>query len=180
MIPAMKNNFVFIIGGARSGKSAYASELAKKYGGKTAFIATARPSDDEMAERIRLHKSSRPKQWKVYEEYSSLSGCFLKIKKKFDTVIIDCISIFVSNLMCSDKKDIEIKKEISSLTRLIKKRRFNVIMVSNEVGSGIVPVNSLARRFRDLLGAVNQMLARSATRVIAMHAGIPVEIKNEK
>ena len=168
---------ILILGGARSGKSSYAVELAKKFKKKVVFIATATSFDEEMAKRIKLHKSSRPRQWKLIEEGKNIGQILPAIKDKYEIVLIDCLGLLVSNLLADNLKDKEIERRINKLIDTILKVNFTTIIVSNEVGSGIVPVNALARRFRDLLGLSNQMIAEKADKVIFMQAGIPVIIK---
>jgi len=169
---------IFILGGARSGKSNYALELAKRSAEKVIFVATAAASDDEMKERIRKHKLSRPKHWKTIEEKNNISGCLSSLKGKCDAVILDCLGLWISNLMAENLKDKEIEKEIKKLAAVLSKLNLICIVVSNEVGSGIVPDNYLSRRFRDLVGITNQVMAGCADEVIFMHAGIPMEIKD--
>jgi adenosylcobinamide kinase/adenosylcobinamide-phosphate guanylyltransferase len=169
---------ILILGGARSGKSSYAVELAKEFKKKVVFIATATSSDEEMAKRIALHRDSRPKQWELIEEGKDLVSILPALKDKYEVVLIDCLGLLVSNLLADDLTDDEIEKRIKKLVEAILKIDITTIVVSNEVGSGIVPMNALARRFRDLLGLSNQMIAKEADEVIFMQVGIPVIIKD--
>ncbi|MDD5084581.1 MAG: bifunctional adenosylcobinamide kinase/adenosylcobinamide-phosphate guanylyltransferase [Candidatus Omnitrophica bacterium] len=169
--------FILVLGGARSGKSAYAVRLAKNLKKKVVFIATAAPSDSEMQERIKLHKASRPRDWGLIEEAKDIETALSKLDGKYGVVLIDCLGLAVSNLMAGDLKDKEIGKRIGSLISAVRKTKRTVILVSNDVGSGIVPANPMARRFRDLLGLANQLAAKLADEVILMQAGIPVMIK---
>jgi len=172
------NKIIFILGGARSGKSRYAAELAKKINRKTVFIATATALDEEMKERIRLHKISRPKSWGLIEEPVNLGDVMLKLKPEYGTALVDCLGLWVSNLLMYDMKDRAIVKRIKEFTDTIfKAKAAFAIVVSNEVGSGIVPGDPLSRRFRDLVGSANQMIAAKADEVILMQAGIPIKIK---
>jgi len=172
------SKLTFVIGGARSGKSRYASDMAKSEGKKTVFIATAAALDDEMKKRIRLHKLSRPKGWGLIEEPMNLSRALLGLKPACGIAIIDCVGLWISNLLMAGLKDKEIWKIIDKLSSdIIKARAGMVIIVSNEVGEGIVPADPLSRRFRDLIGTANQAIAAKADEVIMMHAGIPVKIK---
>jgi len=172
------SKITFILGGARSGKSRYAVALAKRVNKKAIFIATATTLDEEMKEKIRLHKISRPKDWDLIEEPVNLSGILLKLKSVYGVVIIDCIGLWVSNLLMAGMKDRVIEKRIKELSGSILKARVGlVIIVSNEVGGGIVPGDPLSRRFRDLVGLTNQIIAAKADEVIMMQAGIPVKIK---
>jgi len=171
---------ILILGGARSGKSTYAVKLTKKLSKRVAFIATAASLDEEMKKRIKIHKASRPRQWKVIEEGKDISSVLPKLNNKYEVVLIDCLGLLVSNLLADNLKDKEIAVKIKKLIAAILKSRFTTILVSNEVGSGIVPDNFLARRFRDLLGAANQVIAGKADKVILMQSGIPIVIKGGK
>lgn len=169
--------FIFILGGARSGKSRYAVSLAKSIGKKVAFIATADASDEEMKKRIEAHKRSRPADWQVIEEAKDIVRVFVSLDKKIEVAIIDCAGLFISNLLMDNLSDAEIEKKINSLEKTISESGIVTILVSNDVGSGIVPDNPLARRFRDLIGNFNQAMAKSADEVVFMCAGIPAQIK---
>lgn len=169
--------FTFIYGGARSGKSGYAVKLARKLSKKTAFFATCTFTDAEMKRRITLHKKSRPKAWKIVEEGIDLKGALLKNKGKYEVIIIDCLGLFISNLMGANLKDAAIIKEIKAFIKTISTVKAHVFIVSNDVGSGIIPSNALARRFRDLLGFANQKMAKKADNVISMQVGIPIILK---
>lgn len=168
------------MGGARSGKSRYAVELAKGLSHKVGYIATCANPDREMKERIRLHKGSRPRYWRVEEEGKNIGKAFDKLKNKCEVVVIDCLGLLVSNLSAEGLKDNKILKSLKALAQYISKSRAATILVSNEVGDGIVPENPLARRFRDLLGLANQIMAKGADEVILMHSGIPIRIKGEE
>ena len=167
---------IFILGGARSGKSSYAIELAKKEK-NVLFAATAKPSDSEMKERIEKHKKSRPKNFKTVEIKEELLEIF---KEHFNTAIIDCLTIFVSGGMVNGKSEQKILAGIKKFLTEIKNKNKKIIIVSNEVGSGIVPRNKLAREFRDVLGNVNKMVSGFSDKVYLMTAGIPILIKTEE
>lgn len=165
-----------ILGGARSGKSTYALTLAKKKK-KVAFIATSQGLDKEMRERILKHKASRPKNWKTFEEPEDLAGLIARIGNGFDCIIIDCLTLWVSNLILSGVKEKNtLEKFAASLSQLSRKKA-NVILVSNEVGLGIVPTTRLGREFRDTAGRINQLAAKEAKEVYFIAAGIPLKIK---
>jgi adenosylcobinamide kinase/adenosylcobinamide-phosphate guanylyltransferase len=170
----------FILGGARSGKSSYAVSLAKSTGKKIIFIATCINSDEEMERRIKLHKESRPVTWNVIEEGINIDSALRMIKTDCDVILIDCLGLFISNLMAVELSNEKVENKILLVIEQIKKMTADAIIVSNEVGMGIVPDNPAARRFRDLLGRTNQIFAQNADRVIMMHAGIPIIIKGEK
>src|SRR3989338_1470864 len=171
---------ILVLGGSRSGKSSYAVELAKSFKKRAAFIATCAFLDKEMTERIKKHRRSRPKQWKLIEEPRDIQRVLIEIQKKYDVVIVDCMGFWISNFLIDNLKNEEIEKKIGGLLASISKINVTTILVSNEVGGGIVPDNLLARRFRDLVGLANQMIAKKADDVIFMQAGIPLIIKGEK
>lgn len=170
---------ILILGGARSGKSTYALELAKKYK-KVAFIATCQALDKEMEERINLHKKTRPKHWDTFEEPEKLTELLSRIGNDFDCILIDCLTLLVSNLTLSGKSQEAVVKNIEEMLVVLKKKKAAVIMVSNEVGLGIVPDNKLGRVFRDIAGRVNQAVAKKAGEVYFTVSGIPMRIKGDK
>jgi len=168
---------IFITGGVRSGKSGFAAGLALKSGKNVVFIATCVPQDDEMKRRVRLHVTARPKYWKTIEEPMSLSGALYKVSTKTDAVIVDCLTLLISNLLISGKNEKKILLENKKAIDLSKKKSFNLILISNEVGMGIVPENKLAREFRDISGKVNQLAAGASDKAYMMAAGIPIQLK---
>ncbi|MDO8662755.1 MAG: bifunctional adenosylcobinamide kinase/adenosylcobinamide-phosphate guanylyltransferase [Candidatus Omnitrophota bacterium] len=175
----MKKN-ILIFGGARSGKSSLAVNIAKRISKKVVFIATALPGDEEMRKRIKKHRASRPRHWKVVEDGKDIHHSLLCLDGKCEAVIIDCLGLFIANLMGQGLEDNAIMRKIKYLVDGIQKTKFMVIIVSNDVGGGIVPDNQAARRFRDLLGSTNQLIAKEADEVVMMQAGIPLIIKGEK
>jgi adenosylcobinamide kinase/adenosylcobinamide-phosphate guanylyltransferase len=174
----LMKTFILIVGGTRSGKSRYAVELAKKLGGKVVFIATATPCDGEMEERIKLHRLSRPSHWRLIEETKDISSVLPKLEGKYEVILVDCLGLLISNFMAEGWKDKKIERAIKKLIGTIQKTELATILVSNEVGSGIVPENPLARKFQDLIGFTNQMAAEKADEVILMQSGIPIRIKD--
>lgn len=181
----------FVLGGARSGKSVFAEGLAKKYK-DVAYIATAEVKDDEMRERIKLHQARRPYHWKTIES----PYCVDKIVSGLvaDLIFIDCITLYITNMLfCNDVtnptgysdtlmenpklKQAQILTEIEKLSRACHKSKSDVILVSNEVGLGIVPDNIISRVFRDISGNANQILAAEADEVYFMVAGIAQRLK---
>jgi len=169
---------IFITGGARSGKSKFALKLAKKFGKNVVFLATGLPKDKEMAKRIKIHRKNRPGDWKtVVEEKNILKVIKEEIKESFcHLLIIDCLTLFISNLLLSDEGEKEILKQIRGIMKLLQKAKYVTIIVSNEVGSGIVPNNELTRRFRDLAGLANQLVAKEADEVYLVVSGIPMRL----
>lgn len=171
----------FILGGARSGKSQYALNLAGEHkAGRVFFIATASAGDKEMRLRIARHKINRPRGWRTIEEPRSLIGALKRVPKNARIVIIDCLTLLITNLMLDGHSDSFIEKEIKSGFKLLKKIGCDSIVVSNEVGLGIVPENSLARRFRDVAGRVNQSAALMSDEAYFMFAGLSVKMKGER
>ena len=172
------NKMIFLTGGARSGKSNYAKILAGQAGKNIVYIATCEPLDKEMLKRVQLHKRSRPKTWKTIEETKNLVPVIKKLSlKKIDAVIIDCLTLLTSNLMMEGNNERSIIAEIRKLAKQIKISNFTTIIVSNEVGSGIVPENKVARDFRDIAGRANQIMARESSEVYAMISGLPAKLK---
>ena len=172
------NKIIFILGGARSGKSSYAIRLAKEVGKQAAFIATCLPLDEEMKERINLHKKGRPSAWRTFEEPEDIAAVLMKIGANFKIVIIDCLTLWLSNLISAGLDDNAIEDRAGKIFKALKAMQCKSIIVSNEVGLGIIPSNPLARRFRDLAGRINQLAAGQADEVVLMQAGIPVKIKS--
>lgn len=170
-------DITFILGGARSGKSRYAVKLAKDSAKNVLFVATAKSLDKEMARRICLHKKERLSHWKTIEEEKDLISVIKTVPRKYDFIIIDCMTLFVSNLLLSGCSETKIKNMVGKLLDGIKGAHFNSIIVSNEAGLGIVPDNPLAREFRDILGKVNQMVAAVSDRVCFMVCGLPLDMK---
>lgn len=167
----------FILGGARSGKSAYARELANRQKKKVAFIATCEPLDKEMRERIRLHKKNRPSNWKTFEEPLFVSKILKEITNIYEIILIDCLTLLISNLLLKGSKEGGIEKEINKILSMLKKNKNKSIIVSNEVGLGIVPDSRLGREFRDIAGRINQQVAEKSDEVFFAVSGIPWRIK---
>ena len=163
---------ILIGGGSRSGKSRYALELAQQRGARRPmFLATAQALDGEMAERIRKHREERGDGFVTLEEPFELAAA-LRALPDCDTVVVDCLTLWVSNLMLAGRG---IPTE--ELIAAARATAATVVFVSNEVGCGIVPENALARQFRDLAGALNQRVAAAADEVYWMVFGIPVKVK---
>ncbi|MFW6409842.1 MAG: bifunctional adenosylcobinamide kinase/adenosylcobinamide-phosphate guanylyltransferase [Halanaerobiales bacterium] len=167
-----------LLGGARSGKSSLAEEMALNLeGDEVYYLATARSGDDEMKKRIENHKKNRPASWQTIEEPLSPGEAISSLP--FSSIILlDCITMLVSNLLLEESevdRELLVKKEIEKIIKEGENR--NLIIVTNEVGMGIVPDKKLARKYRDLLGWTNQYLAQKADRVYLVVAGIPVGLK---
>ena len=168
---------IFISGGARSGKSSYALNLARRLARRVAFVATCEPLDKEMKKRIDAHKKSRPREWKTFEVPQKISPLLSSINAAFEVVIIDCITLLVTNLLLRGYKEAAVEREIKKMCRLLKKMPADAVIVSNEVGLGIVPENEIAREFRDIAGRMNQIIAAGSDEVFFMVSGLPLKIK---
>lgn len=170
---------ILVLGGARSGKSTYALELAKKQK-RVAFVATCQGLDKEMKERIKLHRDSRPRSWQTFEEPKDIDSLFPKLVNKFDCILLDCLTLLVSNLLLEGGSQKTIEGKITKALALLRNKKADLIIVSNEVGLGIVPEHKLGRDFRDIAGKVNQAVAKEATEVFFTISGIPTRIKGGK
>ncbi|MFH1074864.1 MAG: bifunctional adenosylcobinamide kinase/adenosylcobinamide-phosphate guanylyltransferase [Candidatus Firestonebacteria bacterium] len=168
---------MLITGGVRSGKSSYAQKVAESSGAKVFYIATAEALDDEMKIRIKSHRKSRSKKWVTIEEPIYLAKAIDALPPGNKTVILDCLTLFISNLIHKGRSDAQICAEMRGIIKALRKKSGLSIIVTNEVGSGIVPEGRLSRRFRDLQGLVNQIAAKEADRVCLLVSGIPVPIK---
>jgi adenosylcobinamide kinase/adenosylcobinamide-phosphate guanylyltransferase len=168
---------ILITGGARSGKSQFAQKLAVEVGGKVLFIATAEAKDEAMRLRIETHRESRPSGWKTLEAPLEVSEIIGQQLGEAEIVVIDCVTMLVANIMLQGWGEEMVFKEIEALTNQMDKLKATFILVTNEVGLGIVPDNELGRRYRDCLGKANQLLARHADEVYLMVAGIPLRLK---
>ena len=197
----LARKFILILGGARSGKSTFAQSLAPKLGKKVLFVATGEPLDEEMASRIEEHKRRRPKDWRTLEIDTKVGQKLKGQIKDADVVLLDCLTLLVSNILIKeDRKSLsspltgedkgegeiagaisqaeeQVMAEMEKLLDCIDKHEGDFIVVSNEVGLGLVPNNKLGRIYRDLLGKANQLLAQYASEVYFMVSGIPVKIK---
>jgi adenosylcobinamide kinase/adenosylcobinamide-phosphate guanylyltransferase len=169
---------IFVIGGCRSGKSQYALDTAEQMPGeKKIFIATCLPRDDEMKQRIARHQEQRSQTWTTVEEPVHLHASITKISPKATVILVDCLTLWITNIMLETGEEQKIESHVSKLINALATAECPVILVSNEVGTGIVPENKLARQFRDDMGQVNQAVAHYANKVVWMVAGIPVSIK---
>jgi adenosylcobinamide kinase/adenosylcobinamide-phosphate guanylyltransferase len=166
---------VFILGGARSGKSTFALREASGVEGKKAFIATAQALDDEMRLRIENHKKERGNVWVTFEEPLYVSRLIQDVRNAHEVVLVDCLTLWVSNIM---HREFDINKAVGEFINVISQDSPALLyIVSNEVGMGIVPETELARTYRDNLGYINRKVAEAATDVFFLAAGIPLKIK---
>ncbi len=182
---------ILITGGARSGKSSYAEEKAKKIGSKVMYIATAVPFDSEMKDRIRKHQIRRPENWVTYEGYENLYKIIDEVGQNYQCVILDCVTVMITNIMFNypgfsvnkldfsiiNKIEEHIMNQIYKLMEKAKEKNITLLMVTNEVGSGIVPNSKVGRVFRDIAGRVNQVTAKQAQEVYFLVSGLPMKIK---
>jgi adenosylcobinamide kinase/adenosylcobinamide-phosphate guanylyltransferase len=173
-------SITLLTGGARSGKSSFALELAKKCSGKRIFVATAIAFDEEMEKRIKKHKMEREKYFTTIEEPYDLKSALLKIEKA-DMVIVDCLTVWLGNLFYKHGSDYDaVEKEVRLFVDALGRFAFDVVMVTNEVGSGIVPDNPLGRTFRDVAGILNQSIGKRADVIYLCCRGVPLQIKGAK
>jgi adenosylcobinamide kinase/adenosylcobinamide-phosphate guanylyltransferase len=171
-------NTILLVGGCRSGKSSHALHLADSMQ-KTGkfFLATCIPRDDEMHQRVSKHQAERGADWTAVETPVFLPEAIRNIGPKADVLVVDCLTLWISNLMMEDTHPQAISEKTAQLIESLRVAGCPVILVTNEVGAGIVPDNQLARQFRDAVGQLNQQIAACADQVIWMVAGIPVKIK---
>jgi adenosylcobinamide kinase/adenosylcobinamide-phosphate guanylyltransferase len=168
---------LLVLGGARSGKSRYAVARARALPGRIAVVATAEALDADMAARIARHRRERPASWLTVEEPLDLPGALRRLGDRADTVLVDCLTLWVSNLIQRGEPDEAVLEQADGLAKLVAERPFSLVLVSNEVGLGVHPETATGLRFRDLLGAVNQTLAAAADEVVLLAAGLPLALK---
>ena len=165
---------ILVLGGTRSGKSSWALHYTEAQYRSYLFLATARALDEEMAERIRLHKSSRGPDWQLIEESIEISEAIRT--SNVEAVLIDCLTVWLSNVLL-EKGDEGIDRYQDDFLETLSAREQTVVVVSNEVGMGVVPESPLGRKFRDLSGQINQKIAAMADKVIFLTAGLPMVLK---
>ncbi|MEN6314662.1 MAG: bifunctional adenosylcobinamide kinase/adenosylcobinamide-phosphate guanylyltransferase [Clostridiaceae bacterium] len=181
---------ILVTGGARSGKSSFAEETVRGFGGSILYIATAIAFDDEMKERIRRHRLQRPADWETLEAFRDFGRVLPDRLDGRDAVLLDCVTVMVSNIMLQrsmdwegisveeiNKVEQEVTEQVDSLLAIINGADIPFLLVTNEVGMGVVPPTVLGRAMRDIAGRVNRQLARAADEVYLCVSGIPVKIK---
>ena len=182
----MAHKLIFLLGGARSGKSAYAEHWGRSYGKNVLFVATAEPFDDEMRERIARHRAERPSGWHTLEAPTDVGRQIAETLKtgQYDTLLFDCVTLLASNILlklpddCSPADaDDAILREVNKLIQVYRQSNATWLIVSNEVGMGVVPPSRLGRVYRDGLGRANQQIAMAADEVILLVAGLPWVLK---
>lgn len=184
------SKLILVTGGARSGKSTFAENLAKELGDNVLYVATAQQTDDEMKQRIEKHRERRPASWETFEGYKNLDVSLYNIIEDKSAVLLDCITIMVTNLMLQEtfewdrltrekveEIEYDIQHQIERLISLSKMTKVPFILVTNEVGLGVVPPSVMGRDFRDIAGRINQLLAKAADEVYFCVSGIPMKIK---
>ncbi len=170
------NKIIFITGGSRSGKSTKALDIAKKYKLR-GFIATAIPFDDEMKLRITKHKKERDKDFVTIEEPYNIAEAIEKLELDVDVIIIDCISVWLGNLLFKYGENESEFAEVKNLYKKLTDIKCDIIIVTNEIGMGIIPENKLARHYRDIAGFINQKLAKLSNEAFFMISGLTIKIK---
>jgi adenosylcobinamide kinase/adenosylcobinamide-phosphate guanylyltransferase len=188
----MSGQVILILGGARSGKSACAEQLAAERGHPVLYVATATAGDDEMAARIAAHRAQRPADWRTIEAPAEMAEAIRTNANSGDAVLLDCLTLWVSNVILREIGDADIDTmpaetwaaletslvdEVHALIAAARDRDLTLVLVSNEVGMGVVPPFPLGRRFQDILGRVNQAVAATSDTVLLMIAGIPVDLR---
>jgi adenosylcobinamide kinase/adenosylcobinamide-phosphate guanylyltransferase len=167
---------ILVGGGTRCGKSRYALTLARKLGKRRLFVATGQAKDEEMAERIRKHRETRGPDFRTVEEPLAISET-LHEAKDIDVAVIDCLTLWLANLLLEGKSALEIEGRVRDLGKALERRRFHAIVVTNEVGLGIVPESPLGRVFRDVAGSAHQQLSRQADEVYFAVLGTLLRLK---
>jgi len=171
---------IFITGGCRSGKSRYALQYANRHFSKKLFLATCEVLDEEMARRVENHKKVRGPEWTTIEEPVDIIKEIRECRRDEEVILIDCLTLWLYNLLMKWDNDLRIIDETEKLIGIIKQSPTSIILVSNEVGMGIVPADPLSRRYRDLLGMMNQRIAEALDTVIFMVSGIPIFLKGKE
>ena len=176
------SHIIFITGGARSGKSTFAEKRAAESGSPLGYLATAQSLDSEMDQRVTLHRERRGDEWHTIEEPIFLAEELARCDGQYQAILVDCVTLWLSNLLfkyeaAGEKCEKRIHEELLRLIDTVQEMVTPVILVSNEVGMGIVPDNALSRMFRDIAGTANQTLAAAADEVHVVISGIPLKLK---
>jgi adenosylcobinamide kinase/adenosylcobinamide-phosphate guanylyltransferase len=172
-----QGSVTLVLGGARSGKSRYAQQLAEQ-SRDVVFVATAKASDEEMRAKIERHREDRPKEWPTVEEPLDLAQVLAEHELGSEVIIVDCLTIFAANLVETEGENSgAIERRVEAFCDALRTAQCTVVLVSNEVGSGVVPPYPVGCRFRDLLGEINQKVAKIADDVVLMVAGLPLAVK---
>lgn len=187
------SQMILVTGGARSGKSRFAESLCRARENATAYIATSIPFDDELKDRVKKHRQMRPSSWKTYEVYEEVYQKVPEIAKSHQTVILDCVTLMVNNLMFKENLDYDhmtaeevdaleagIRQQFIRLIEAVKKTDLYFVIVTNEIGLSPVAGNRLTRIYTDIIGRINQLIASSSDEVYFVVSGIPMKIKDGK
>lgn len=166
-----------VLGGVRSGKSAFAQEQIAACGKPVCYVATSQVWDDDMADRVRQHKDNRPSEWQLIEEPLALASVLHSLNSPEQAVIVECFTLWMTNLLCLEDEG-RLEEEKQALLNAVDVFEGDLVLVSSEVGLGIMPMNALARRFGDEAGAMNQALAKLTNRVTFVAAGLPLPLKS--
>jgi len=168
---------VLVLGGARSGKSAYALQRAQDWEGRLVYLATAEGKDEEMKKRIARHRARRrSRRWETIEEPLEVVWQLKEMDGGIGAVVLDCVTLWVSNALVSNQAE-ELENQVAELVEELPLLPFHFLAVSNEVGLGLIPDTPLGREYRDLLGTINQRLAQACKEVVFMTAGLPLKVK---
>lgn len=167
-------NSILVLGGARSGKSHYAEALASGWNGKKIYLATAEPGDAEMAARIEAHRARRGSDWRTVSALLNLPDALREVSEDDAFILIDCLTIWLSNVFLAEN---DCAAAVEDLLEALDHTQGTTVLVSNEVGGGIVPENAMARRFRDIAGETNQKVAAIVDEVVLVTAGLPQVLK---
>lgn len=167
-----------VLGGAKSGKSRYALELARSFPSPRLYVATAEAGDEEMAARIAQHRRDRGEGWDTLEKPLELSAAISQAQGRYGVILADCLTLWLSNWLIRGEDQAELNRVCEELVAAVEAATTPVILVSNEVGWGIVPDNPLAREFRDWAGRLHQLLAAAADLVVLLAAGLPLTLKS--
>lgn len=172
-----RKTVTLVLGGVRSGKSRWAQEFAARTA-RVAYVATAQALDAEMEEKIRRHREERPSHWQTFEEPLELGPVIAEHAAAFDLMLVDCLTVFVGNLQAEAESDPpSMERRIAEFLKTLCTLPASMVLVSNEVGSGVVPPYPAGRRFRDTLGELNQRVAAIADNVVLLVAGLPLALK---
>ncbi|MEN6347192.1 MAG: bifunctional adenosylcobinamide kinase/adenosylcobinamide-phosphate guanylyltransferase [Armatimonadia bacterium] len=184
----MSGRLIFVTGGARSGKSTFAEELARSQGGRVAYVATALVADEEMARRVEKHRERRPKDWATVECTGRLSEALALAAAEHDVIVVDCLTVYIARLLpllgeetADEATEAEacerMDRELDEVVAAVRSGGAEVIVVSNEVGSGLVPAYPSGRLFRDMVGRANQRMATEADFAYLVVAGVPLDLR---
>lgn len=184
------SQIILVTGGARSGKSRYAEGLCRERNNGTAYIATSIPFDEDFKERVKKHQEMRPSEWSTFEVYEDVYQVITKIATDHQTVILDCVTLMVNNLMFKENLDydtlnqleidaleMKIKEQFVKLLETIRKTDLYFVIVTNEIGLAPVAANRLTRIYTDIIGRMNQLIAQNSDEVYFVVSGIPMKIK---